>query len=103
MPEQHVLSVKTYVIVLAVLVALTVLTVGVSFIPLASVWHVVSGLTIAVFKGTLVVLFFMHAIESPRVTWVVIVITIFWLVVVLIVLTMSDYFTRGLIPVMPGH
>jgi cytochrome c oxidase subunit 4 len=59
-------------------------------------------LTIAVCKASLVVLFFMHAIISSRQTWLVIAIVVFW-VGILVVLTMGDYFTRGLIPFTPGH
>ena len=103
MSEQHVLSVTTYLVVLAVLVALTILTTAISFIPLAGLWHVAFGLVIATCKASLVVLFFMHAIQSPRVTWVVIWVTIFWLIAVLVTLTLSDYLTRGMIPFMPGH
>jgi cytochrome c oxidase subunit IV len=95
-------SVKTYVTVLAVLVALTVLTVTVSFLPLAEGWHIGAGLTIAVAKASLVVLFFMHAIHSPRVTWCVIVMSIAWLLI-LFSLTLADFMTRSIVPFMPGH
>lgn len=97
------LSVTTYVVVLGILLVLTVLTVAVSFFELTGRWHVVIGLSIAVCKAALVVLFFMHAIHSPRVTWAVIAVTIAWLVGVLFVLTLADYFTRGEIPFLPGH
>jgi cytochrome c oxidase subunit 4 len=92
----------TYVIVCIVLVALTVLTVGASFIPAQGVWRIVIGLSIAVCKATLVVLFFMHVLISPRLTWIVILVVCFWLGI-LLVLTLSDYLTRGMIPFMPGH
>lgn len=94
--------VKTYVAVLSGLIVLTVLTVAVSFFPLAEEWHVTSGLVIAVIKATLVVLFFMHAIHSPRVTWCVIVISIVF-VSILFSLTLADVTTRSLVPFMPGH
>jgi cytochrome c oxidase subunit 4 len=101
MPERTI-SVKTYVIVCVLLILLTILTITVSFFPLTGTWHILLGLTIALCKGTLVVLFFMHALLSPRLTWIVIVISVFW-VVILFVLTLSDYFSRGSIPFMPGH
>ncbi len=50
-------------------------------------------LSIAVTKATLVVLFFMHVKYSPKLTWTVIIGSIFWLFIML-VLTMNDYFTR---------
>ncbi len=93
---------RTYVVVCALLIVLTVLTVRVSFIPLAGIWHIVIGLIIAICKASLVVLFFMHALISPRVTWLVIAVACFW-IGILFVLTLNDYFSRELIPFTPGH
>jgi len=53
-----------------------------------------AALAIAVFKATLVVLFFMHVKYSTRLTWAVVAGGIFWLGI-LLVLTMGDYLTRG--------
>ena len=99
--EGRMLAAKTYVVICALLILLTCLTVGASFLPLGG-WHLVIGLAIALSKATVVVLFFMHALVSPRVTRSVIVVTCFWLLI-LLGLTMTDYVTRGLIPFMPGH
>lgn len=99
---ERTISATTYVIVCIILILLTILTVGISFLEVAGVWHVVFGLTIAVCKASLVVLFFMHALISSRVTWLVIVISISWLCL-LVGLTLCDYATRGMIPFMPGH
>ncbi len=99
---ERVLGPSTYVTVCGVLVALTVLTVGVSFVHLEGPWHIVVGLAIAGCKASLVVLFFMHALVSPRLTWAVIIVACFWLGL-LLVLTLNDYFTRGLVPYTPGH
>ena len=44
----------------------------------------------------------MHALISNRVTWLVILIACFWLGL-LMVLGLTDYFSRGLVPLMPGH
>jgi cytochrome c oxidase subunit 4 len=54
---------------------------------------VVAALTIAVFKATLVVLFFMHVKYSTRLTWAVVAGSVYWLGI-LLALTMSDYLTR---------
>ena len=97
---EHVISPRTYMLVLAVLVALTFLTLGASFMPLEGIWHIVIGLLIGACKASLVVLFFMHALYSPRLTWVVIGAAIFWLLI-LLSLSLSDYFTRDLVS--PGH
>jgi cytochrome c oxidase subunit 4 len=96
------ISVPTYVIVCALLIALTFLTLAVSFFHLSGAWHVVIGLIIAACKASLVVLFFMHVIISPKLTWIVVIVSVFWLSI-LLVLTLTDYFTRGLVPFTPGH
>jgi cytochrome c oxidase subunit 4 len=99
---RHAIAPRTYVIVCVLLVLLTALTVGVSFIPLPGAWHLTFGLTIGLCKATLVVLFFMHVLLSNKVTWAVIVVVCFW-VLILFGLTLTDYFTRDLVPFMPGH
>lgn len=95
-------SVAGYLAVLAVLVVLTIVTVGVSFLELPAGWHIAAGLTIAAVKATFVVLFFMHALASPRLTWCVIVVSIGW-IGLMFSLTCSDYLTRAAIPFVPGH
>lgn len=97
------LSPVSYVVVLVALVLLTILTVGISFADVSGIWHIVFGLSIGLCKAALVVLFFMHALFSPRATWAVMAVSGFWLIVVLMTLTFSDYFTRGEIPFTPGH
>jgi cytochrome c oxidase subunit 4 len=96
------ISVSTYVIVCVVLVLLTVLTTAVSFAHLPPLWHLVAGMVIGACKASLVVLFFMHALISSRVTWIVILVSCLW-VGVLFVLTLTDYYSRGMIPFTPGH
>jgi cytochrome c oxidase subunit 4 len=102
MSSARVISVPTYIVVLLVLCVLTVLTVAVSFIPLSPHWHLTAGLAIGAVKASLVVLFFMHAAISPRVTWCVITAAILWLII-LFGLALTDFPTRGMIPYMPGH
>jgi len=101
--SERLLSPVAYVVVLIALMLLTVLTVGLSFVPSSEAVRLASGQGIAVIKASLVVLFFMHALRSPVQTWAVIAVTIFWLAVVFVSLTFSDYLTRGLIPSLPGH
>ena len=70
----------------------TILTVVAAEIDLNQYFHglnVIVALTIAVFKASLVVLFFMHAKYSPKRTQLVIIASIFWLAVMLF-MTMSD-------------
>ncbi len=101
--SERLLSPVAYIVVLVILMALTVLTVGMSFLPSSGAMRLVAGQSIALVKASLVVLFFMHALRSSAQTRAVIVVTVFWLVVVLMALTMSDYLTRGAIPNLPGH
>jgi cytochrome c oxidase subunit 4 len=99
----NVLLPRTQIAVLAVLLALTGATVGVSFLEMSGRWHLTAGLGIAAIKAALVALFFMHLIHSRAAPRAVAVVAVFWLVAVLVGLTMADYLTRGWIPFAPGH
>ncbi len=90
-------GVPLYVSVFAALVALTAITVAVSYVDLGPA-SVVVALAIASLKALLVLLFFMHLRESSGLTWVVALGGFFWLGI-LIALTMSDVLTRGWLPV----
>jgi cytochrome c oxidase subunit 4 len=92
-PSEHVVPVKVYLTVFVVLLVMTATTTAVSGIDLGP-WNTVVALVIAVFKASLVVLFFMHAKYSPRLTRVVIVGGLFWLAI-LLALTFSDFVSRG--------
>jgi len=62
--------VKGYIAVFGALLALTLVTVGISYLRLPSAPTVALGLTIAAAKATLVILFFMHLkSEKPMVLW----------------------------------
>src|SRR5439155_20578879 len=98
MPE-HAESRKVYYAVFAALLTLTFVTVVVSRFDLRA-FNTIAALTIAVIKAMLVVLFFMHVRHSTRLTKLVVVGGFVWLAI-LIGLTMSDFVTRGWIPV-PG-
>jgi cytochrome c oxidase subunit 4 len=97
----HVTSQGTYYTIFGILIALTCLTMGVSFLPLAGGWHIIVGLVIAVCKALLVVLFFMHVLHSPRLTWVIALAGVFWLAIMLFY-TLNDYASRGWLPY-DGH
>jgi cytochrome c oxidase subunit IV len=101
--SERLLTPMAYMIVLVVLLLLTVLTVGLSFVPTSGVTRIVAGQVIAVVKASLVVLFFMHALKSAAQTRAVIAVTVFWFVVVMLALVFTDYATRGMIPNLPGH
>lgn len=93
--SEHIIPVRIYVSVFTVLLVLTMLTVGVALIDLGRL-NIVVALVIATFKATLVLLYFMHLRYSARLTWLAVAGGCFWLAV-LIVLSMSDVLTRGLL------
>ncbi len=91
--SDHVVSIKIYLAIFATLLVMTFVTVWVAFIDLGAL-NTVVALTIAVFKATLVALYFMHLRYSSRLTWVMAASSVIWLVILLVFL-MSDYLTRG--------
>ena len=94
--EHHIVSPKIYFGIFSVLMICTVLTVVAAEIDLNQYFgglNIIVALTIAVFKASLVVLFFMHGKYSPKRTQMVIIASVFWLAVMLF-MTMSDYVTR---------
>ena len=100
--SERLLSPAGYITILAILVLLTILTVGLSFLPSSGLARIVAGQSVAAVKASLVVLFFMHALRSPVQTRAVIAVTVFW-IILLLALILTDYFTRGMIPNLPGH
>lgn len=92
---EHITSVRTYVLVFLALMVLTAVTVMVAFQDFGA-WNDVVALTIAVIKASLVVLFFMHIYHSARLSKLVVVSGLLWLVI-LIGLTLADYLSRGLV------
>jgi cytochrome c oxidase subunit IV len=92
MPE-HIVPIKTYMIVLVALLVLTATTCAVSFIDMGKI-NAVVAVAIAFAKASLVALIFMHLRYSRRLMWVVAAAGLFWLGI-LIALTMGDYLTRG--------
>jgi cytochrome c oxidase subunit 4 len=90
--HHHVVPVKVYVAILLALLAGTAATVWVATVDMGPL-NIVVALAIAIFKATLVVLYFMHLKYSERLNWVFAGAGVFWLVV-LIGITMADYFTR---------
>jgi cytochrome c oxidase subunit 4 len=85
-------SLKVYLAVFCALCVLTVVTVvvtGFDFGPL----NLIVALGVAITKASLVVLYFMHARYSPRLTGVVIAASIAFFVILLF-LTWTDYMSR---------
>jgi len=101
--EHRIVSPVTYLIILGSLLVFTALTVAASFFDLGE-WHIAQGLTlfwnpvvalaIAATKMTLVVLFFMHVKYSRKLTQLTVAAGLF-MFLVLVGMTLSDYFTRA--------
>ncbi len=85
---------KLYYVIFAALIVLTVLTVGASFLDLGGAGHTIAGLAFGAVKAGLVILIFMHLINSGRFIWLVLAAGLFWFGI-MVVLTLSDYLTRG--------
>ncbi len=97
MTTGHIVSPRIYLFIFSILLLMTATTTAVSFVDLGP-WNTVVALAIAVFKATLVVLFFMHVRYSRPLTGIVIGGGLFWLGILLL-LTLSDFMTRGWLPV----
>ena len=97
---EHIDSIRTYTLVLLALLVLTAATTLVAFVDLGA-FSVVAALAIAVCKMLLVALFFMHVRHSTKLTKLVVLGGLLWLVI-LLMLTLSDFTTRGWVGV-PGR
>lgn len=92
-------KISTYFVVYALLMVGLAATIGVAYLPLGN-WTLVVALSIAFAKAALVVLIFMHVIDSPRLTWIAVFAGLVWLAIMLS-LMMADYLTRPWIPTPP--
>jgi cytochrome c oxidase subunit 4 len=99
-----VVPLRLYIGIFVALILLTGLTVGIAFFDLGGgrlhAVNAVAAISIAVAKALLVVLYFMHVRYSTRLTWIFVGAGVFWFVI-LIVLTLADYLSRGWFPI-PG-
>ncbi len=91
--SKHSIPASFYYRIAIILIALLALTIGAAFIDLGP-YNIVVALGIAVAKAVLVILFFMHVRHAPPLTWAVVVAGFFWLMI-MFVLTMSDFLTRS--------
>ncbi len=89
----HLSPKSLYYGIFAALMVLTATTVGVAFVNLGA-FNFPVAISIAIIKATLVILFFMHVLYSSRLTKLIIV-TGFFFLGILFVLTLSDYLARG--------
>ncbi len=78
------------------LMLLLALTWSIGYVDLG-MFNVIIALAIAIFKALLVALFFMHIKGSSRLLRLAATVGVIWLLIMLS-LTLSDYFTRGWVP-----
>jgi cytochrome c oxidase subunit 4 len=69
--------VRTYIIVFVSLMALTLVTVAVSYLHLPTAAAVALALLVATVKGSLVACYFMHLISERKLIYIVMAITVF--------------------------
>jgi len=91
--SDHVSPKSLYYLIFGTLMALTAVTVAVAFINIG-ILNFPLALGIAITKASLVILFFMHAKYSSRLTKLIVGGAFFFLGV-LLMLTMTDYMSRG--------
>jgi len=105
MPEakEHLVGPGIYVGVLVALMVLLAATIALAFVDfdtwtaahhLGSGWNTAIAISIAILKGVLILLFFMHVKYGTRLTWIFAAAGFVWLGIML-TMTMCDYYTRN--------
>jgi cytochrome c oxidase subunit 4 len=97
---EHIVPIRIYAAVFLALIVLTWVTSGVATLDLGSL-NVFVALSIAIFKASLVLLFFMHVKYATRLTKMIVMSGIYWLILLLFIV-MMDLWTRGWMGV-PGR
>jgi cytochrome c oxidase subunit 4 len=85
--------VKSYILVFAALLVLTIITVTVSSLHLGIAVAVTIALIIAAMKGSLVASFFMHLISEKKVVFLALILTLVFLLALLF-LPLTEYYDR---------
>jgi cytochrome c oxidase subunit 4 len=90
--HDHIVPVRVYILVFLTLIVMTWVTAFVSTIDLGRL-NVFVALSIAVFKASLVILFFMHVKYGTRLTKMIVLAGLYWLILLLFIV-MLDLWTR---------
>jgi cytochrome c oxidase subunit 4 len=90
---EHLVTKSVYYAVFTTLIALTGITVAVSYIDLGPI-NSVAAIFIACLKAMIVVLYFMHVKFGTRLVKLTVIAGLYWMGI-LMTLTLSDYLTRG--------
>ena len=91
--SEHIVEKSLYYKIFGALLIGTALTIGAAFVNLGN-YNIVAALVIAGIKASLVILFFMHAKYSTRLTKLFIAVGFIWLFI-MIAITMTDYLSRA--------
>lgn len=91
--QHHVVPLKIYYGIFAILMLLTGITVAAAYVDLGRL-NAVVALAIACFKALIVVLYFMHVKYSTRLVKLTVIAGLYWMII-LFGLTLSDYLTRA--------
>jgi cytochrome c oxidase subunit 4 len=91
--QHHVLELKVYWAVFFALVIGTILTVWTATYDLGP-WNTPIALGIAITKGLLVILYFMHVKYATRLTWLFVGAGFVWFLI-MVIITMADFMSRS--------
>jgi cytochrome c oxidase subunit IV len=95
----HIAPKGMYYAIFFALMILTIVTYLVTFVNLGE-FNLAVAMAIAVTKASLVILFFMHVYWSPKIIKVSVGMSFFFLLIMLM-MVMSDYLSRGYVPGQP--
>ncbi len=90
--EHHIVPKRIYFAVFLTLIAMTWVTTWVSTVDLGRL-NIFVALSIAIFKASLVILFFMHVKYGTRLTKMIVLAGLYWLILLLFI-AMADLWTR---------
>jgi cytochrome c oxidase subunit IV len=82
--------VRVYIMVFVALAALTVITVGISYLHLPTHLAITLALIVATIKGSLVALYFMHLISEKKVIYYVLVFCVLFFIVLMALPTFTS-------------
>ena len=91
--QHHVVPLKIYYGIFAILMVLTAVTVAAAYVDLGRM-NTVAALAIAWFKASIVVLYFMHVKYSTRLIKLTLIAGLYWMGIIF-ALTLGDYLTRA--------
>jgi cytochrome c oxidase subunit 4 len=77
--------VKTYYMIFGALMVLTMITVGVSYLHLSTPMAITVALIVAIIKGSLVALYFMHLLHERKVIYWVLALTVIFFIFMMFV------------------